>query len=623
MNQRAGGVVVFAVAACLYLPTIRYDFAYDDVRIIAGNPLLHSLHNWRVIVSSPWWENALYRPLTSLTLAIDWSVGGGRPALFHLSNVILHAIASLLVYGLACRLVGRPAGLVAALLFAVHPVHVEAVANVVGRAEVLATLFTILAALAYAADGDLAARGDAGSARRWLTSLGTLAAALCAFASKESAFALPALLLLVDWWDAREVGEPFATRIRRHLVVWSACVGLTVAWLWLRAGIIGDVAGTVAAPGLQDLGLVDRTLAMIPVAVQYARLLFFPARLSADYSPDFLPLTTDFSLRVVAGLLVIAAALFTAVTARRRQPGMTFSIAWIGASLFIVSNILVPTGVALAERTLYLASVGACLLVGFVWDRLFACIPAAAMVAALLAIMVGAARSLTRTAIWRSNDTLFPQLVRDAPGSFRAYWVDGMLHYQAGDRRSGEGLLRKGLHVYPLTGSMWRDLGNRLQEDGRWKEAASCFWTAFRLDSTSISDAARAVMAGLQGGNVDSAEARLRMAAAMDRDGNMDLKLAASHVAMARGQPLRALSLRHELALASPSVWEYWYLTAKSASEGHNCTALLESLDRLDRLQPRLPDLRRLREGADQMHCGASAGPAPGMPENSITESPH
>lgn len=607
MKRRVGGAVVFAVAACLYLPTIGYQFAYDDVRIIADNPLLHSLYNWREIISSPWWENALYRPLTSLTLAADWSLGGGRPALFHLSNLLLHAIASLLVYRLAYRLFGGAVALVAALVFAVHPVHVEAVANVVGRAEVLATLFTVLAVLLYAADGDLAARGEARSLRRRLTSFGTLAAALCAFASKESAFALPALLLLIDWWCARRANEQFATRIRRHLALWSTCVGVTVVWLWLRAVIIGDVAGTVAAPGLEGLGLVDRTLAMLPVAIQYARLLFFPARLSADYSPDFLPLTTGFSLRLVAGALVIAAALFMAVAARRRQPGITFSIVWIGLSLFIVSNILVPTGIALAERTLYLASVGACLFVGLAWDRLFARIPAAAVAAALLAITAGGARTLTRASIWRNNDTLFPQLVRDAPGSYRGYWVAGMLAYKAGDPRGGEKLVRKGLLVYPLVGAMWRDFAEQLQVEGRWTEAADCFWTVFRLDSTSISDAARAVMAGLQGGNVDSAEARLRVAAAKDREGNRDLKLAASHVAMARRQPLRALALRHELALASPDVWEYWLLTAKAAMEGHDCAALGESLKRLEMLRPALSDLRRLREGADRIDCREGA----------------
>ena len=183
-------------------------------------------------------------------------------------------------------LLSPPAALAAALLFAVHPIHVEAVASVVGRAEVLATLFAVAAALLYRAHGR--ADPSPGKSRSVLT-VGVLAAVLLALASKESAFATPGLLLLMDWAGAREEGVPAATRFRRHAGLWGTTVLLTAAWLVLRARILGGLAGDYPAPGLGGTTAWQRVLIMLPLVPEYVRLLLFPARLSADYSPNFCP----------------------------------------------------------------------------------------------------------------------------------------------------------------------------------------------------------------------------------------------------------------------------------------------------------------------------------------------
>ncbi len=142
------------VAFAVFATTLAYQFVYDDRSVIVDNPCFFTLANWREIVTSPWWPRGLYRPLTSLTLAANWTLGPGRPFDFHLINVLMHAAATAALCVLARRLMPRSAALAAAVLFAVHPVHVEAVANVVGRAEVLATLFVIVSVLAYLRWGD-------------------------------------------------------------------------------------------------------------------------------------------------------------------------------------------------------------------------------------------------------------------------------------------------------------------------------------------------------------------------------------------------------------------------------------------------------------------------------------
>jgi len=126
-------LLVFGTAAAVFAQTAAYDFTFDDIGIIKNRELFHSLAHWREILVSAWWTNTLYRPLTALTLAANWSASGGAPWLFHATNALMHAAASVLVFLLGRRLLKRGA-LAAGLLFAVHPVHVEAVANVVGRA---------------------------------------------------------------------------------------------------------------------------------------------------------------------------------------------------------------------------------------------------------------------------------------------------------------------------------------------------------------------------------------------------------------------------------------------------------------------------------------------------------
>ncbi len=604
MNRRLGALLVFSTGVALYGPTLRYAFTYDDVHIIPDHPLVHSLANWRAIVASPWWSHGLYRPLTSLTFAADWSLSGGNPEVFHLNNALLHGVASVLVFLLALGLLPYGAALVAGLLFAVHPVHVEAVSNVVGRAEVLATVFTLAAALAYRADGELAAQGDTRSARRWLTSFGTLAAVLCGLASKESAFAAPGVLLLVDWLSARRAGEPVSTYLGRHWILWAAVVALALEWLWIRSIVVGDLLGDYPAPGLEGLGLPARALVMLPVVIQYLRLLFLPARLSADYSPDFLPITDHITFGVVAGAVLLALCIGIAVVARNRAPAVTFALAWIGGTLLIVSNLILPSGILLAERTLYLASVGACILLAVMWEALRRRAGPAAIGAIVVVIAAGGIRSLMRSEIWTSNDTLFPQLVRDAPGSFRADWVAGMLAYGKGDRRTGERLVRSALHRYPLMSLTWDALATELQHERRWAEAADAYWNAFRVDSNMVASAAMAVGAGIQAGAIDTAESRLQVALRKHPDDD-DLKIAASHVALARGKPLLAMTMRREVARRSPSVAVFWYLTAEAASRARYCPELVHSLERLRQLEPKAPGIGPLEDSARALGCSA------------------
>ncbi len=578
-------VVPLLLAFGTFAPSFANEFVYDDQYIIVENEALHSLQNFAEIITGSWWPDALYRPFTQLTFAFDWAIGQGSPVVFHFMNVAFHVFCTLLVFRLARRMLPVASAIVASSLFAVHPVHVEAVANVVGRAEVLATFFVLGAALLYLADGDLASRGI-NSGRRWATSVGVMAFSVLAYASKESALALPGILLILDWLVARQNDRPFEDVLRQHWVLLLGTLVLGLEWLVVRANVLGDLAGDHPGPGVFGEDFFGRFTAMSPVVLEWVRLLVFPFHLSADYSPAYLP--GGWNWRGIVGLLVVIGLIVVAVRNRRSRPIVTFALAWLGGSLLIVSNLIVPSGVLLAERSLYLPSVGFCLLLGFLVSK--GGVQRNLLVGIVSVVVgLGVARSIERVSVWKNPTTFFPRLVVDARGSFRSYWVAGAIAYQQGDRETGEQLMRAAIDVYPIFPNVWNSLATEFESEERWSEAGDFFLAAYRIDRTRLNDAVSAMSNYIRGERYDRAVSVARTALA---DGSSDYRLLVllADVALAREEPLRAMTYRRQVAFRLSDVWQYWYLTAEAAVLADYCPEASRSLERVEALNPGFTD---------------------------------
>lgn len=603
VSRNAPYIVIAAIlAAGSYANTLGHEFVFDDIPVIVENARLHSWSAWHEIVGSTWWPHALYRPATQLSFAVDWHLGGGDPGLFHLVNLLLHTLTTILLFVVMVPSVGRLAAILAALLFAVHPVHVEAVASVVGRAEILAALFTLLVLWAYQSDGQLAqTKNDPG--RRIFLSLAVLVGTLLALASKESAFALPALLFLIDWLAARSRSDPPLSRFRAHWPLWVGTLTVALAWLLVRAEVTGSVAGDVAAPGLQGLDLFGRILAMAPVVLEYVRLLFFPAQLSADYSLGYLTVSPELTLLGMLGFGTILVVVFLGIYFHRSAPAITFGLAWMGFSLLIVSNVVVPSGIVLAERSLYLASIGAVVMLGWIGRRSVRRFGVPAALVWGLVVALGFGRTVTRNEVWSDSQTFFANLVEDAPGSFRSLWTEGVLKFDSGQLEEGEALLREAVMVHPLHPSLWSDLGFRMARMGRFGEAADYFEISFRLDSLRVREAHLATVNALRSGRpelADSISSRLH-----ERHPDQPLsKIALSEVALDQGQYRRAMTLRRQAAWLEPETWQYWYLTLRAALLAEYCPEVRRSLARIRDLSAEPPDLEALSERAEELGCG-------------------
>ena len=281
---RRAALLVLLVAAGTYGNSVLNGFAYDDNTIIEGNPVVTE---GRVVdaLSSSYWPQVvagagLYRPVTLSSFALEWRLWNGHPAGFHLVNVVVHVAVSLLVFLLILEVSATLPALVGAAIFAAHPVHSEAVANVVGRAELYSALFVVGACLLFWRDRGLAPFWRAARL------LGVGAFYVMGLGSKEMAATLPALLVLLAL--ARKDDERVTDRVRTDLPVFLLTGALLVAFLGVRFLMLGSVTGEVPSPTLVGLSAGQRILTSLVVFPQYFRLLVFPLDLVADYAPAVL-----------------------------------------------------------------------------------------------------------------------------------------------------------------------------------------------------------------------------------------------------------------------------------------------------------------------------------------------
>lgn len=407
-----------ALAVAAYLNALANGFALDDIGIIVENPVVRNGAGLGSILTSPYWpagasgvsaDPTLYRPFTILTYVADAALWGLNATEFHAVNVALHAAATALVFILAARLFGgMPAPFASAALFAVHPLHTEAVTAVVGRADVLATVFFVGALLALRDRSRFSALRIGLGSGLWL--LGLL--------SKEIAATLPLVLALDDRLHRHEFPAARASMVRILASRYGALTVAGVLYLVLRDQAVSG--GAQWWPGFVGIGATPRVLTASRVLMEYLVLFAFPVRLLADYWTTEVPIATSLTDPPVAlsiGLWVVTGALL--VRYARRTPAVVLSAAWFFITILPVSNILFPIGVAKAERLTYLPSVGLCLAAGWGLSRVgqAARLAIAGRVAFAVLVAILVLRTARRNADWKDSLTLARATLALSPGS--------------------------------------------------------------------------------------------------------------------------------------------------------------------------------------------------------------
>lgn len=501
-SPRAPAVAVACLAILVSLSGLSNGFTYDDIHVIQENALVHDLSGaWRFL-GQPYWPpprtGEVYRPLTILLFAIQWALGGGAPLIFHAFSIALYAATCVAVLKLArVTLPAAPgAALAAAALFAVHPVHVESVANVVGQSELLVALFLASALTLYVRWRRRAPSEPLGARR--IAVLVVLYVAACL--SKEHGIVLPALLALAELLLVpREGARSGSARSRLRALAPLAIALLVVAagYLAVRTVVVGGIGGATSS-AFQGRPLEDRLLTALGGVPHWVRLLLWPASLSADYSPQHVVVRTALGAEAAAALAVLCAVPLLAVLLARRIPAASYAIGFVIVAILPVSNLLVQTGILVAERTLFLPSVGAVLLAGALLARIGrpSSQPARlALGAALLAlVLLGAWRSAIRQPVWRDNRTLFAQTLRDAPLSYRSHWLWGMTLAADDDLEGARRELKAAVLIFPRNGLLQLNLGGVYRANGQCAAAmnhlqrAAAMLGTSRLGTTYLAD---------------------------------------------------------------------------------------------------------------------------------------
>ena len=447
LGIRGWTLLAASAAVALYLPTVGFGWVYDDFMDVVLNRFVQSLSHLPEIFSTTVWtgsgmETFLYRPLTVATYALNWQISGTEPWSYHLVNVLLHGAAAALVVrlGVLWRLPLAAAGL-GGLLFAVHPVHVEAVAPVFGRKDLLATLFVLAFALTHRSALE---RGG------WRRAAAPLLL-LCAMLSKEVGVAGLALVAAQDLW-LEEDRRAFLARREVPLLYASHLLAVTV-FLLARTTVTGGL-------GVPDTSFWDNPLVTAPVAQRAATalvvagkglaLLFVPVGQSPDYSFNAIPVVTyPLDLRLGATLLGGGVLVGASIHPRLRGTAFPLAVLWYGLALLPGANLLVLSGTIFAERLLYLPSVAFCLAAGWALAWAVRRRRAAGMALAASVVMVLGFGTVAYARFWTDDVTLFLRAADAAPESTKAHHKLGEELLRRGEVGDALRSLRRALEIAP------------------------------------------------------------------------------------------------------------------------------------------------------------------------------
>lgn len=446
------GLLVLVVLLA-YANSAPNGFTNDDLHlyIVHNSQVTHPSLN---ALFTPHPFTKVFRPVTFGTFALNWKLGQESALGFHVVNILLHAMVTVLLYILLLRLFqgsSYPAelALTACLLFAAHPIHTEAVTSIVGRAELLAAGFLLAAWLLHLQDREIPA----------------LVCLILALLSKESAVVFLALIVIGDYAEGK--WKP----TRRY-------VGVAAVTL-LYLGALWKVQGGHFGPGY--IAPLDNPLVAIPsgprilnafrIGWKYVGLQFYPGTLSYDYSYNQIPLYWAWRYLLPAALATVAAVGCWILAVKQKKKGLILAGGIYMAAFATTANILIPIGTIMGERLAYLPSVGFCLLIALTWTWLLQWRQKIAWGVLALIVFALGFRTIVRNRDWKNDLTLFSADVRNAPRSAKTHHAAALAYINAGHIDFARKELDLSLQIYPNNATALATYGLLESWQGNYREA--------------------------------------------------------------------------------------------------------------------------------------------------------
>ena len=451
--------LLIALAALPYLSVVDGPFVYDDTAYVVDNYQVtqpgYALQSLTTSYPPGRESQGLYRPLVTLSYALDHLIAGLNPMMFHLTNILLHVAATLAAFFLLRAWIPSIA-LQAAILFAVHPVHSEAVSWIVGRAELLCGLLMFLAI-------------------RFATNRLPLAMVLLLLAlmSKEMAITTPFLAVLPVVF----LNKPQ----RAGRMAFLGLMAVLLMYLGIRATILGGLTPEGTQQLLGDANFFERIPAMFVVLTEYLRLSFAPISMSIDYAWTTVPSWSMPSAWI--GLLLFVALATASWRLRKRAPWLPVAFAWFVIALIPVSHFF-PIGASYAERFLYIPSLGICLAIAALLSQ----IPSRRVATAILVVLVvvSCVRIVFRNQDWRDEERFYQVSIAASPDNATLRNNLGRLY---ADRKNFDAATRLFEEAVTLSGEnapALSNLGIMRAEQGRVPEAQKLMEKSIRVDPSYV-----------------------------------------------------------------------------------------------------------------------------------------
>ena len=506
------GLVVIFSSLAVYINSLSGDFIWDDIEQIADNPVIKDIRNipsfftsdlWRLI-SNPTIGSYYYRPFFLLSLAVDYNTWGLNPFGYHITNLILHAISSFMVYLLGRRLFSNhiPA-FIGSMLFAVHPVHIESIAWISGRTDPMAAVFFLLSFYLYILFRD---------GKGFIMLIFSLIAYFFSLLSKEIGITLPLLLFVYElsfkqqqdkhshppltkgeWGDFRD------NRIR-ILQIAGMYLVISVAYLYIRALVLGEAIGQSSSSPPID----KRIYTSFGIILDYIWIMILPVNLKVLYDT---PLKESFfDWKVIFSLFLLAAVFISTLLSYRKDKTVFFIAVWFFITILPVSNIVPLKPTMMAERLVYIPSIGICLLGGLVSYKICRIgSPLFSYSKAFIPIMFSILSLITfqRNKLWANETVYFEKAVEDAPQNAYAHHNLGDVYRKTGRMKQAISEWQKAVEIYPLHPEANNSLANVALMQGDYPEAVRRYRVALK-------------------GRPENSESHYNLALALERLGNTD-----------------------------------------------------------------------------------------------------
>ena len=492
-------VLLTVATAVVYWPVVRNGFInFDDPDYVSANPRVQA---GLTEDSVRWAFTALYasnwHPLTWLSHMLDVQLYGPKPAGHHVTNVVLHIANSLLVFRLLLRMTGalwRSA--LAAGLFALHPLHVESVAWVSERKDVLSTCLGLLCLLAYVRYAQSSGAGKPKTENRKLNQSAvwyclTLLLLALGLMSKPMLVTLPCLLLLLDYWPLRRFSFSAAdadpptlcgSASTRRLIVEKIPFFILSALSCVLTFLVQRACGAMVP--LANATVESRIANAFVAYGGYMWKTLWPAKLAVFY-PMF-PLDWT-SFEAIGAVLVLLAATAGTVAVAKQRPYLVVGWLWFLGTLVPVIGVVQVGRQAMADRYTYLPHIGLFLMVvwggaaalrGVNWPR-WVWFGAAGLVLAALAVVTS-----LQVSHWRNNRTLFGHALAVTRGNYVAHAVLGNALIEEGKLDEAIDQCRMALALCPGYPEALNSLGNIYSKQERYDDAAASYRAALDTDSS-------------------------------------------------------------------------------------------------------------------------------------------